>query len=304
MSALVPYLNKLRDTFGHDTRLGFVQTNVNGVKFFWGTQSLERSPMGYGPGIVIIGQGRKVGYLGDNAFRYDKNTYLVVSMITPFECATIVSPNKPLLGIFIDIDLSELHELVALLSKKGVPKHLVTNSSRGVEPVPLDGEMRNAIERLLNAMASPEESEILGRSFVKEIIYRALVGKHGSALYALTQHNTHYTRIAKTISYIRQNYAKSLTVSLLAQEAGMSATAFHREFKQITGSSPLQYLKKIRLSCARSFIVHDGMRINAAATQVGYDSSSQFIREFKRFFGVTPAKAKNVGYANIDVWVK
>jgi len=300
MTQIVQLLNKLQETYNFPDSLGFVETNVPGVRFFWATEPIERAPMLYQAGIIIIGQGHKIGYLGDEVFRYDENNYLVASVPLPFECETHASPDNPLLGIFIDIDVSTLHELVALIRKHASPKHFNTSSvSLGVEPVVLDGDMLEAAERLLRCLRSPLESETLGQSLVNEITYRALLGKHGSALYSLTQHNSHYARIAKALTNIHQDYMKSMTVEMLAENSNMSVSSFHRTFRKVTGESPLQYLKKIRLTRAKSLIINNGIRAGKAANLVGYESASQFSREFKRYFNVAPSEARESGYASI-----
>lgn len=300
MTQIVPLLSELQNIYSFSDGSGFVETSLPGVRFFWATEPVDRAPMLYEAGIIIIGQGHKIGYLGDEVFRYDENNYLVVSVPLPFECETHASPDNPLLGIFIDVDVSTLHELVALVRKHASPKHFNTSSvSRGVEPVALDGDMLDATERLLRCLRTPLESEALGRSLVNEITYRALLGKHGSALYSLTQHDSHYARIAKVLTSIHQDYMKPLTVEMLAENSNMSVSSFHRTFKQVTGESPLQYLKKIRLTKAKSLIINDGIRAGKAANLVGYESASQFSREFKRYFKVAPTEARESGYAFI-----
>jgi len=270
------------------------------VRFFWATEPVPRTPLLYQAGIIIIGQGHKIGYLGDEMFRYDEDNYLVLSVPIPFECETHASLENPLLGIFIDIDVPRLHELVALVGKHLPAGHFDPSSvPRGIEPVALDPDMLDATERLLKCLRSPLDSEALGLSRVNEIVYRVLLGKHGRALYALTQHNTHYTRVAKALVQIHGAYAKPLTVESLAREAGMSVSAFHRAFKQVTGDSPLQYLKKVRLNKAKELIIREGARAGVAANQVGYESASQFSREFKRYFKIAPVEAKSIGYASL-----
>ncbi|MGH1377965.1 MAG: AraC family transcriptional regulator [Alphaproteobacteria bacterium] len=298
MSDITSHLQKLKDQLHTDSSHGVVKTLVERVYFFWSEETIERSPLVYDARIVIVGQGSKIGYLDDKIFKYNPDNYLIVSMPLPFECATYASKDEPLLGINIDIDLSELHELVALASQhEQTPESFKCDKNpKGAEPVQLDHDMVDSVTRLLKCLNSPLDSKVLGASLVKEIVYRALLGQHGSSLYALTQHNTHYTNIAKSISYIRGNYTQPITVDELANHAGMSTSVFHRSFKEITGNSPVQYIKKIRLTTAKSLIVHDSMAANLAANKVGYESPSQFSREFKKYFGVSPKNAANNGY--------
>ncbi|MCV6636090.1 AraC family transcriptional regulator [Candidatus Albibeggiatoa sp. nov. NOAA] len=297
MSAISPYFQQLKAKYAFQEREGFIDTELERVKFFWATETIERAPLIYEAGLVIIGQGHKIGYLGQRTFHYDVDHYLVVSVATPFECATYATPDAPLLGLFIDIDLAELHELVATFTQtQSSPPFDLNTIPTGIEPVALDGDMADAIARLAKCMLSPLEYQVLGHALVKEIIFRALLGQHGLALFALTQHQTHYNRIAKALSRIRQHYAEPLTVNALATDIGMSTSVFHRFFKQITGHSPLQYLKQIRLNQAKSLLLHDRLSVNKAAIQVGYESASQFSREFKRYFGVPPTQVNDIGY--------
>ena len=293
-------LQALQEQYGFPAEQGFVTTNIPGVRFFWATRTVERTPLLYSAGIVIIGQGYKIGYLGDRVFRYDPNNYLILGVPLPFECETHATLEEPLLGIFVDIDLGILHELVAIIAADLPALELESNIiPRSVEPVELDSEMRDATERLLQCLISPLDSKALGRSLVREILYRILLGQHGPSLYALTHHHGYYARIAKALDRIHRDFATPLTVEILAEEAHISVSAFHRTFKQVTEDSPLQYLKKVRLNKAKSMIVHEGIPANVAATRVGYESASQFSREFKRYFNVAPSKAGKIGYAQM-----
>ena len=302
MTYLSKYLESLRNEYDLGINQGFVNTHLDGVRFFWGENPIESGAMVYPSGIVIIGQGKKVGHFGTETFTYDENNFLIVSVTTPFECTTFASKEEPLLGISIEVDIADLSEIATTLKSIDDKSFKKAELVQGVLPMPISEDMHITIERLLKCLTSASESKVIGKPLVKEVLYRVLQSKHGSALYALTNENTAPTRVAKVVDYIRQNYQSKMTVESLASFASMSETTFYRAFKSLTGHSPLQYVKKIRLSRARSLIVHDGVKANVAAYEVGYDNPSQFSREFKRFFHVTPAKAKGKGYADIDVW--
>ena len=290
-------LERLKQIHGFKPGQGFVDTALERVRFFWATQRIDRSPLIYDAGIVITLRGHKIGFLDDRTFTYDPENYLVLSVPIPFECATYATLEDPLLGLFVDIDTAEIHELVALVADHGMLRRTTTGSlQRGVEPVPLDPAMRDATDRLLDCLCSPMDSTALGQAIVREIVYRALLANHGPTLFALTQHNANYSRIAKAIAYIRKEFASPLSVNDLAQHAGMSSSVFYRSFKDVTGSTPLQYLKKIRLHRAKHLLVADSSRVSSAASAVGYESTTQFTREFKRHFGVAPSDAKDAGY--------
>ena len=286
MSQMVELLNFFPLTDG-----GSSESRLEGVRFFKSTQPLSRKPMVYDPGICIVAQGRKIGYLGDRKFQYDANNYLVTSVTMPFECETFASPEDPLLGLYIDIDMAQLHDLIGRLDlqaeigqagEKGLP--------RGIGPAVMDEDMADAIDRLLKCLQSEAESQILGPGLVREILYRALCGTQAPVLYSLAMHGGAFSQVARALKVMQSDYAKKLDVDKLASAARMSASAFHRAFKEVTSDSPMQYLKKVRLNKAKDLMAQENMKAYIAADRVGYESSSQFSREFKRYFGQSPAE--------------
>ena len=299
MSSLIPLLRELHRQHHASAKSGAVATGVPGVNFFWATETLPKTPLLYSASIVIIGQGHKVGYMGDRKFRYDRDTYLLLGVPVPFECETFATPEEPLLGISIQIDVTTLHELVSRFSAR---LHLENDDATGgthtgVEPVPMSEDMIDAASRLIKCLRDPIDSKVLGGAAANEIIYRVLRGEKGRVLYDLTRHQTPYAAVARSLERIHAEYRSSLTIEELARENAMSVSSFHRAFKKVTGDSPLQYLKKIRLDKARGLLVHTGMRVNNVAFEVGYESSSQFSREFKRYFKVPPSEAHTIAYS-------
>lgn len=143
-------------------------------------------------------------------------------------------------------------------------------------------------------MERPLDARILGKQIVREILYYVLTGPCGGALLALVSRQTHFSLISRVLKHIESQYTENLSVDRLAAEANMSVSAFHHNFKAVTSTSPLQYLKNYRLHKARMLMIHDGMKASAAAMRVGYESPSQFSREFKRYFGLTPEKTPRV----------
>ncbi len=295
MSQLAPYFRELQGRFQGDPGARTVSSGVPGVQFFWVTEPVPRAPLLYSAGIVIIGQGHKIGYLGDRRFRYDEDTYLVLGVPIPFECETHPTADGPLLGLRIDIDIAALHGLVAGLGGRPVRGN-ATAPPNGLEPVRMGGDMLEATIRLLNCLRDPIDSLVLGSAAVNEVIYRVLRGEQGRVLYSLTQHGTPYAAVARALDRIHGDYREALSVEQLAEENAMSVSSFHRAFKRVTGDSPLRYLKKIRLDKAKGLLVHEGLRVNAAAYEVGYESPSQFSREFKRYFRVPPSEARTLAY--------
>ena len=266
------------------TSEGFTQSKLEAVRFMRSNRSHPRSSVVYEPSIVIIAQGRKRGYLGGQVYTYDALNYLVLSVPLPFECETEGSIEEPLLGISVRVDAAMVAELLLELDDHNTAK------AQGIGVTPLSDDLLCAAERLLECLKSDADCRILGPSIVREIIYRVLLGEQGDALRALVSHHTNFSSIARSLKRIHQDYSKSLDVELLASEAGMSVSAFHHNFKVVTATAPIQYIKTIRLHKARMMMVHDGLKANLAASQVGYESASQFSREFKRLFGKSPAE--------------
>jgi len=267
------------------------------VTLFWIGARVRRAPLLYNTGIVVIGQGHKIGYLGDRTFRYDADTCLVLGVPVPFECESHATPAEPLLGIRIDIDLPSLHGLVARCGGRlGGDERGPATTHLGVEPVRMEGPLLSATRRLLESLRDPIDRQVVGPTAVDEIVYRVLRSAHGRVLYALTRHDTPYANIARALERMHRDYPQPLTVEELARESAMGVSSFHRAFKQTTGESPLQYLKKLRLLKAKSLIAVEGRRVEEAAYRVGYASPSQFSREFKRYFQVPPSEARTLPY--------
>lgn len=227
--------------------------------------------------------------MGGQKFQYDANNYLVTSVTMPADFETCASSAEPVRGL-IYIDMAQLHDLIGRMgiqapigkeSEKGLP--------RGIGPAVMAMEMADATTRLVRCLQSETEAQILGPGLVREIMYRALCGTQAPVLYALAMHSGTFSQVAHALKVIQSDYAEKLDVEQLADTARMSASAFYRAFKEITSDSPMQYLKKIRLTKAREFMVQENMKAYIAADMVGYESSSQFSREFKRYYGQSPA---------------
>jgi AraC-like DNA-binding protein len=186
--------------------------------------------------------------------------------------------------------LAEHRWLGEMMLEMDEPPPPVGPTPRGISSTPMSEELGGAVIRLLECLKSPLDSRMLGCQTVREIVYRVLQGEQGGALRALASRDEHFSRIARVLKHVHAEYAKPLSIEELSRKAGMSVAAFHHNFKLVTASSPLQYLKRIRLDQARRLMAHDGYNASTAARAVGYESPSQFSREFKRLFGVTPVE--------------
>ena len=171
---------------------------------------------------------------------------------------------------------------------------------RGMYATPLPGELVSATVRLLESLSQPIDSRILGPQIVREIIYRVLCGKQGGALRAVAARHSHFGQISRVLKRLHLEYNKEQDIGSLAREANMSISTFHHNFKSVTAATPLQYLKSIRLHKARMLMVQDGINASTAAVSVGYESASQFSREFRRFFGNSPADEARKMRASAD----
>jgi AraC-like DNA-binding protein len=263
----------------------FTPSALKDVRFFRSNQYIPRSPWVYEPNIVIVAQGRKLGYLGDEVYTYDPYNYLVLSVPLPLECETMGSLEEPLLAVYIRVDAATVSELLLEMDDS---RSLSGSVLRGISSTPLTGELIGATVRLLESLAHPRDGRILGPQTVREIIYRVLCGEQGGTLRLLAARHGRFGQIAKVLKRMHAEFDVGLDIETLASEANMSVSSFHSNFKAVTAVSPLQYLKSIRLHKARLLMSQDGINASTAAGKVGYESASQFSREFKRFFGNTP----------------
>ncbi|SPV17264.1 AraC family transcriptional regulator [Burkholderia cepacia] len=258
---------------------------LDGVRLIRVSRPGPRMPVLYEPSIIVVCQGRKLGYLGDRSFVYDAQQYLVLSVPLPFECETFASAEEPFLAISIRVDLAVIAELAILLDET---LGAAASEPLGVYSTPLDAPLADAVVRLLEVLASPHDTRVLGPAIMREIAYRVLTGAQGDAIRAALVQQHHFGRIAKALRRIHAELRADLDVETLAREAGMSLAVFHAHFKHVTATSPMQYVKAARLHQARLMMVQDGVGAGTAAARVGYASASQFSREFKRLFGRSP----------------
>ncbi len=264
---------------------------VRNVRLIYASETMPRTPMMYQPGIVILFQGRKTGYLGSTVFHYDASKYLMLTVPLPVECETEATPDAPMAGMCLSVDTAALQDL--LLDIGDDEQFQPAAQTSGIHSAFLSEEMLCAAERLLDVMSHPRDARVLGPQLVREILYYVLTGPIGGALLSLVNRQTQFSLIARALRRIETHFADSLSVEMLAAEVNMSVSAFHHNFKAVTQTSPLQYLKRYRLHQARLMMLQDGMKASAAALRVGYESPSQFSREFKRLFGATPGEEIN-----------
>ncbi|WP_247664709.1 AraC family transcriptional regulator [Pseudoalteromonas sp. MMG010] len=264
-----------------------VETSVKGVQLFRITSPLNCAPAVYEPTIVAIVSGAKEAILDGKRYIYNNNQYMCCSMSMPVEAGTpTASPENPLLGVYISLDTKVMTELaIAMEGAVGVfRKPEGASLPPGFSLSHWDDAFTEALYRLLIVTNSSSDSAILGDGRLRELYYAVLKGEAGeSAKRAFGLGN----EIAKSIEYLSSRLNDTFTIEDIAAQVGMSRAVFHRKFKQATTMSPLQFVKSMRLNTAAMKIA-GGMNVNNAAMEVGYVSSSQFSREFKRMYGQSP----------------
>ncbi len=208
----------------------------------------------------------------------------------PAECETLVDPGEHMLSLIIDIDLSQLSELVRLFDEHRQLNRDVGQlaDSKGLYLGKMNQAFSATALRLAQSLHSPLDADVLGQGLVREILFHVLSDPQSGPLFSLAMHNTHMARLERALKHMHSHYEQALDVDQLAGLANMSTSAFHRNFRQVTASSPIQYLKKLRLTRARELLMDQGLKVKQAAAMVGYDSPTQFSREFKRYFGQSP----------------
>lgn len=266
---------------------GYNLTALPSVRILRSNRALSRTPVLYDPGIVIVCQGRKRGYFGDRLYLYDQHHYLAVSVPVPFSMETDATEERPLLALYLHLDFALAAELAERIDREGVARRAPAPQS--MMSTPMDDAMQASVLRFLEAMHRPLEAAVLGAGLLRELYFRVLTGAQGSSLREALAMRGQFGQIGRSLRVIHASYAQPLDVKQLAHEAGMSIPSFHSHFKTITQVSPMQYVKSTRLHQARLLMVREALTAEAAGHAVGYTSSSQFSREFKRLFGLTPA---------------
>ena len=264
---------------------GMQATAIDGVKLVRADCSYPRTPVMYEPSIVILASGRKRGYVGLREFVFDASEYLVLSVPLAFEVETDVMHGETLLGISVRVDLGTLSELTMKMDRTRGGEAC---DQKGVQTTLMDEALGAAAVRLLECLRSPIEAAVLGPGIVREMVYRVLAGPEGGMMWALLGIHGQLAQIHGVLQRMHASPAKELDVPAMAADARMSVSGFHHHFKAVIGTSPVQYLKTLRLHKARMLMLHDRLSAAEAAGRVGYESASQFSREFKRFFGRSP----------------
>jgi AraC-like DNA-binding protein len=263
-------------------------TAIPGLSLFRRDEPTEPISGMYEPSICIVAQGAKRVLLGDDTFVYDAHHYLITSVHLPTVVQIIeASPEKPYLGLKLRLDQREMSQMMV---DSNLPPPRVRPASRGMGTGEVTLPLLAAFQRLIDLLAEPEDIPILAPIIQREIIYRLLVGDQGAHLRQIASAGSQSHQIARAIDWLKGNFTRPLRIDDLATQVNMSTSTFHHHFRMLTAMSPLQYQKSLRLNEARRLMLIERLDATTAAFQIGYESASQFSREYSRFFGAPPLR--------------
>jgi AraC-like DNA-binding protein len=240
------------------------------------------------PSICLIGQGRKRLFLGEESYVYDAHRFLITSVDLPVVAQIIeASADKPYLGLTMELDLRVIAQLMLNNDR---PPSRPSKDRLGVAVSAVSPPLLDAFNRLLDLLAHPEDIAALVPLVQQEILYRLLTGEQGSRLQQIASAGNHGYQIARAIDWLKDNFDKPLRIDELADRVGLSTSSFHSHFRSTTAMSPLRFQKRIRLNEARRLMLTEQIDASRAAFKVGYESPSQFNREYSRQFGTPPMR--------------
>ncbi|MEN6438969.1 MAG: AraC family transcriptional regulator [Syntrophobacter sp.] len=240
------------------------------------------------PLVGVIVQGFKRSIIGSEEYRYGENQCLVAGVDLPsVSYITVASPEQPFLGLSLSMDKYLITQLAAEIP----PSSRTGNGSyKGISIAEVDPDVLDAFLRLAELLEKPEQIPVLAPLIIREIHYRLLVGPQGERLRMVNTLGTQSNQIARSITWLRDNYKEPLQVDELARTVNIATSTFHRHFREVTTLSPLQFQKRLRLYEAQRMMMAENEDAEMAALAVGYESPTQFNREYKRLFGEPPRR--------------
>jgi AraC-like DNA-binding protein len=275
-------------TARHSATDGVAPTAIDGVSCIRLSAPDMTLPAVYFPSVCVILRGRKQVLLGDEIYRYAPTQFLAVSVDLPLiGQVTEASAQRPYLCLQIALDARQIGELIA---QSDTSQWTAADSGRGIFVGDVDRDTLDAAHRLLRLLDAPRDIAVLAPMALREIHYRLLNGAYGAAIAQIAIAGSNMQRIGQTIRRIKSNLAQPVRVEELAAMVNMSASSFHQHFKSITAMSPLQYQKRLRLTEARRLLLAEASDATSVAYRVGYESPSQFSREYARLFGAPPMR--------------
>jgi AraC-like DNA-binding protein len=271
----------------HGPDEGANATIVDGVFVYRRSGASTPESAVYEPSLFLVVQGSKQAQVGDEVFTYDRENYLVTSVPLPVVSRIIeASAERPFLSLAVDFELEEVREVVRLA---GLGDAAAEPLQRGLASCPVTAPIRDLMGRLVELLDHPADAAVLGPLYRRELLYRVLSGPRGGFLRAAATGLGHQRAIADVLEAIHADCTRAFTASELAALAGMSESVFYVAFEAVTAATPLQYVKRLRLQEAHRRLTLGLSNVSGAAYGVGYNSLSQFSREFTRVFGANPS---------------
>lgn len=263
-------------------------TPISGLRFSRWTTPTPPTSYTHNPSICLIAQGRKRVLLGEESFIYDANHFLISSVDLPIITNIIeASEEQPYLGLIMELELTEISQLIV---DSELAFTQAKEAQKGIAVGELSESLLDAFVRLAELLDEGQNIKILAPIIKREIFYRLLMSEQGTRLHQIVTAGSHSHQIAKAIDWLKNNFVKPLSVGDLASYTGMSKSSFYTHFRSMTSMTPLQFQKKLRLSEARRLMLTENLDAMAATFKVGYESPSQFSREYSRLFGAPPSK--------------
>ena len=263
-------------------------TAISGLALFQRDKPTQPESRMYEPRICLIAQGAKRVLLGDDTYVYGERHFLITSVNLPTVVQIIkASREKPCLGLILKLDRREISQLMV---DSNLPLSRPQQSSRGMATGEVTLPLLTAFQRLVDLLADPKDIPILAPIIQREIFYRLLVGDQGARLRQIASAGSQSQQIAGAIDWLKDNFTRPLRIDDLATQVNMSISTFHHHFRTLTAMSPLQYQKWLRLNEARRLMLIENQDAATVAFQVGYESPSQFSREYGRLFGAPPLR--------------
>jgi len=278
---------------------GVLATEIPGLGLYRRSQQTACNSATYEPTLIVFLQGKKRINLGGQAYVCDESSYLLTSVDLPVVSQIVeASPQLPMLGMILELQMPMVREI---LGQQEFHPEDAAAATHGMAVGKTTRELLDACMRLVKTLDTPREIPFLSSLIQREMIYRILSGPQGKHLRAIATLGEQSNRTAKAVAWLRENFSRPLRVEQLAEISHMGVSTFHHHFRTLTSMSPLQYQKHLRLHMARERMLQGGLDAASAAFEVGYESPSQFSREYSRFFGQPPMRDVRARRSAVDV---
>lgn len=282
-----PLLTSMRDAIERHCASPYQATPIPGLRIFRITSTTPPDRALYDPRILLVVQGAKWVGFGDVSFLATPEHFLAVTVNIPVTtCMQMTEDGKPHLALTLSLDRALLADVLQRVAAEPVAS---ASPPAALAAAPLNAALLEPFARLLTLLDHPEDIDFVAPLVVREIYYRLLTGGLGETLLQFALNSSHVAKIGRVTEWIKAHYAEPMSIDALAELAGMSVTSFHRHFKNLTSMTPIQYRMQIRLREARRMLISEGEGAGAIGLKVGYESQSQFSRDYKRLFGAPPA---------------